>query len=51
MIGDIVADNDIVDRGVGAHRITERTPIFDQHATVDNLKQHRGLYDVNVTYG
>jgi hypothetical protein len=51
MIGDIVTDNDIADRSVGAHQITERTLMFDQHATVDNLKQHRGLYDVNVTYG
>jgi hypothetical protein len=42
MIGDVVTDNDIADRGVGAHRITERTLIFDQHTTVDNLKQHRG---------
>jgi hypothetical protein len=51
MIGDIVTDNNIADRGVGAHRIIERTLIFDQHATVDNLKQHRGLYDGNATYG
>lgn len=43
MIGDIVTGNDIADRGVGAHRITERTLIFDWHATVDNLKLHRGL--------
>jgi hypothetical protein len=52
MIGDIVTDNDIADRGVGIHRITERTLIFDLHPTLeDNLKQHRELYNVNVTYG